>query len=84
MRLKAWKSANGTNEFWLIQEFLNRFAEFVAEGLSVPGEEARHSVAFEMLPEAFDRIEIRAVGRQEHFLDMMPFQPFGFMPAGIV
>lgn len=41
-------------------------------------------VAFEMLPEPFDGVEVRAVGREVDFLDVMPVQPFGLAPTCVV
>jgi len=41
-------------------------------------------VGFQAQPEAFDGIEIRAVGGQEAALKMMPVQPLGFVPARVV
>jgi hypothetical protein len=59
-------------------------AELVAEFFSVSGEVTGHPVPFEILPEPFDRIHVRAVGWQEHCLNVMPFQSLGFVPAGVV
>ena len=47
-------------------------ADLVAQDLRFVGDEAGEVVAFEMLPEALDRIEVRAVRRQVERLDMMP------------
>lgn len=47
-------------------------------------DEAREVVAFEMLPEPFDGVEVRAVWREVDRLDVMPVQPLGLVPAGVV
>lgn len=84
MRLQAWESADRSYEFGLIEHLSNRVAELIAELFSVSSEIARHPVPFEILPEPFDRIHVRAVGRQKHGLDVMPIQPLGLVPTGIV
>lgn len=48
------------------------------------GDEACEVMAFEMLPEPFDGVEVRAVRREVDRLDMMPFQSLGLVPAGVV
>lgn len=50
----------------------------------VLGDEACEVMAFEMLPESFYGVEVRAVRREVDRLDMMPFQPLGLVPAGVV
>lgn len=50
----------------------------------VLSDEAREVMAFEMLPEPFYGIEVRAVRREVDPLDMMPVQPLGLVPAGVV
>jgi len=41
-------------------------------------------MAFDVLPEPLDRIEIGAIGRQIKWFDVMPMQTFCLVPAGIV
>lgn len=50
----------------------------------VIGDESGEIVAFEVLPESFDGIEVRAVGRQVEWGDVMPVQGFDLVPTGIV
>lgn len=50
----------------------------------VLGDEAREVMAFEMLPEPFYGVEVRAVRREVDRLDVMPVQPLGLVPAGVV
>ena len=45
---------------WLV----NRLADLLAQGLPIVGQKTGQVVALEMLPKAFDRIEIRTVGRK--------------------
>ena len=41
-------------------------------------------MAFDVLPEPLDRIEIGAIGRQIKWFDVMPMQTFCRVPAGVV
>ena len=52
--------------------------------LAVPCDEAGEVVAFEVLPEPFDGVGIRTVGRQIDRLDVVPVKPGGLVPAGVV
>lgn len=45
---------------------------------------ARKVLAFEMLPQPFYGVEVRAVGREVDWLDVMPVEPLGLVPAGVV
>ena len=47
-------------------------------------DEAREVMVFEILPQPFDGVEVRAVGRKVDRLDVMPVQPLGLVPAGVV
>jgi len=47
----------------------------------VARDEAREVLAFEMLPEAFDRIEIRAVGRKVERRDVVPVESGDLVPS---
>jgi len=47
-------------------------------------DEAREVLAFEMLPQPFYGVEVRAVGREVDWLDVMPVEPLGLVPAGVV
>ena len=48
------------------------------------GDEACEKVAFEVLPESFDGIEVRAVWRQIERLDVMPMECLHFVPTRVV
>ena len=41
-------------------------------------------MAFDVLPEPLDRVEIGAIGRQIKWFDVMPMQTFCLVPAGVV
>ena len=41
-------------------------------------------MAFDVLPEPLDRVEIGAIGRQIKWFDVMPMQTFCRVPAGVV
>ena len=76
--------ADGLKGFGCIEEGLNGFAYLVLKDLRFVGDEAGQIVALEVLPEAFDRIEIRAVGRKIERLYVVPVEPLGLVPTGIV
>ena len=63
---------------------LDGLGEFVFEMLTISRQDPGHGMSLEILPQAFDRVEIRAVGRQEHRLNMMPVQALGLVPTGLV
>ena len=48
------------------------------------GDEARKVLAFEVLPEPFDRIEVRALRREELRPDVVPVERFRFVPTGVI
>ena len=51
---------------------LDRCFEFVRQLFGLFRDEAREVVTFEVLPKSFDRIEVRAVGREIEGLDVVP------------
>src|SRR6185312_6685548 len=48
------------------------------------GEEVPEPIGFEAQPEPFDRVEVRRIAGQELWFEMMPVEPGGFVPGGIV
>jgi hypothetical protein len=62
----------------------DRFFEFVGQLLGMFRDKAREVVTFEVLPEAFDRIEVGTVGREVERLDVVPVQRIGVVPTGVV
>lgn len=48
------------------------------------GQKACEVVAFEMLQEPLDRVEVGALGRQIERLEVMPVQPLRFVPTRVV
>jgi hypothetical protein len=51
---------------------LERFEQFLGERFSIVGQVTSHGLALEVLPEAFDRIEVGAVRCEIDGLDVMP------------
>ena len=66
--------ADRTNEIWLPHHRLDRLDQFLCEFLTTLGEEACEVVALQMVPEAFDGIEVRTVGREVNRFDMVPVE----------
>lgn len=62
----------------------DRLFEFVGQLVGMFRDKARQVVTFEVLPEAFDRIEVGTVGRQVERLDVVPAQRIGMVPTGVV
>ena len=52
--------------------------------LGSAGDEVAEVVGFEAQPEPFDGIKVGTVGGQELALEMMPLEPRGFVPGGVV
>ncbi len=76
--------ADRTQCFRTGEDLTDRGEELVGEFLTPLGQEAREVVAFEMLPEPFDGVEVRAVGRQELRLDVVLAQALRLVPAGVI
>lgn len=66
--------ADRTNELWLSHHRLDRPDQFLCEFLTALGDEASEVVALQMLPETFDGIEVRTVGRKINRFDMVPVE----------
>ena len=62
----------------------DRLFEFVGQLLGMFRDKPREVVTFEVLPEAFDRIEVGTVGREVERLDVVPVQRIGMVPTGVV
>lgn len=77
-------SADGADGFGRLEKRANGLEYLFSKCVSVLRDKARKVVAFEMLPEPFDGVEVRAVGREVDRLDVMPVQPLGLVPAGVV
>ena len=78
------KGADGADELGLFQQTLEGFEQFVGEGFAVVGQESCHGLAFQVLPEPFDGIEVRTVGGQVDGLDMMPVKTGALVRARVV
>jgi hypothetical protein len=63
--------ADRAQDFGLCEEFAYGVEELVGEFLAALGQEVCKMVAIEVLPEAFDWVEIGAVGRQELRIDVV-------------
>ncbi|MAS94918.1 MAG: hypothetical protein CMO55_17110 [Verrucomicrobiales bacterium] len=50
---------------WFLEEIANRGFQLVGEFRSILRDEPREVVALEVLPESFDGVVIRALGRKE-------------------
>ena len=62
----------------------DRHLEFVRQLFGSFRNKARRAVAFERLPESFDRVEIGTVRWEMEGLDVMPVKRLGMMPTGVV
>ena len=49
-----------------------------------PGDEVGEEPGFESQPEAFDGIEVGRIGRKVLRGEVMPVEPFDFVPRGVV
>ena len=56
----------------MIEKLSDGGFKFVREFLAVFGEVSGELMAFEILPEPFDGIEVRTVGRKKFHFDMVP------------
>ena len=63
---------------------LDRLDQFLCELLTALGDEACEVVALQMLPETFDGMEVRTVGRKINRFDMVPVEGLHFVPTGVV
>jgi hypothetical protein len=73
--------ADGPDDFRQSEQIPDGIINLVAEFLAATGEISSQIVAFEMLPESFDRVEVGTVGRKIDRLEVVPFQALGFVPA---
>ena len=67
-----------------IQKGLDGGDELCGEFFAALGNESRQVVIFEMLPKAFDGVEVGTVRRKLDRFDVMPVKRLGVMPTGVV
>jgi hypothetical protein len=77
-------AADGADGFGLIEQAADGFVNLVAQLLTTLCQVACQVVAFERLPEPFDRIEVGAVGGQVNRFDVVPVEALGFVSTRIV
>ena len=68
----------------VIHESAECEAETLGELLRGAGDEVCEIIRFEAQPQAFDGVEIRAVGREEPALEVVPVEAGGFVPARVI
>ena len=77
-------SADGSDDLRFVQKGLDRGDELGGEFFAALGNESRQVVTFEMLPKAFDGVEVGTVRRKVDRFDVMPVESLDLVPAGIV
>lgn len=73
-RYSLWVRAYELKLIGTVEEISDRLLKIVCECFGILGDEAAQIVALEILPRAFNWIEIRAVRGQERRADAMPIQ----------
>lgn len=77
-------AADGTDGFGRPEQCADRLEYLFLKRMAFLRDEACEVVTLEVLPEPFDGVEVRTVGREVNRLDVMPVQPFCLMPACVV
>ena len=68
--------ANRSEQVWVLKHVLDRGHQFLRQLFSTVGQITGEVMALEMLPEAFDGIEVRTVRRKKLRSEVMPVQRF--------
>ena len=68
----------------LIDEALERCAKPLSQFCRGASDEISEPISLEPQPQPFNGIEVGRIARQELHFKVMPVQPAGFMPGGVV
>ena len=84
VRLIEFDGGHRADGFWIFQQAFDLLEELFAKLDAIVAKIACHSVAFEILPDSLDWIEVGTIGWLINWLDRVPDEPFGFVPTRIV